>query len=186
MTRRTAAARGTSVTLAEAAEHWPAIERIFFLTAGGLAADATAAARRAHLARWTGYYRDEAPADTHIRITDDGTVVGYLMGCSDSRAAGRLYRDIPYYAAFENLFDTFPAHFHVNCHPDHQGRGHGTALVVAFVDAMRRGGTAGIHVVTSAEAGNAGFYRACGFSLLRETRWRGRTLLCLGRETGAT
>lgn len=130
-------------------------------------------ARARFLATWTGWYLSEGAADVWLSLDDAGTVIGYLTGCRDSRAARPLFTTVPRYDAFADLFDRFPAHLHVNVHPDHRNGGIGAALVEHFAAVC---GT-GVHVVTGAGARNAAFYRRHGFT---EAVERGG-LLFLGR-----
>ncbi len=168
------------VGLADAPDAWPMIEEIFFLSSSVQSFDSDDARQR-FLDAWTGYYRESEPDGIYLCLTPDKRVAGYLMGCRDSRAAKRLYADIASYAVFEDQFDAYPAHFHVNCHPDHRERGIGGRLVAAFLDDCRGKGLSGVHVVTAEGARNIGFYRRCGFETVAQRRWRDRDLVCLAR-----
>lgn len=160
--------------------HWRMIEEIFYLSSSRQGFDNPDEKLR-FFDRWTGYYRLNEPRHFLLAIAPGGRVAGYLSGCTDSRAARRLYSDIPYYAVFEDLFETYPAHLHVNCHPTFRGRGIGTELVEAFTGHCRRADLAGVHLVTSPGARNVGFYRRCGFDFSLIRRWRGTELLFLAR-----
>lgn len=168
------------VGLADAPDAWPMIEEIFFLSSSVQTFDSDDARQR-FLDAWTGYYRESEPGGIYLCLTSDNSVAGYLMGCRDSRAAKRLYVDIASYAVFEEQFDVYPAHFHVNCHPDHRDQGIGGRLVAAFLDDCQGKGLSGVHVVTAAGARNVGFYRRSGFETVARRRWRDRELVCLGR-----
>ncbi len=168
------------VGLADAPDAWPMIEEIFFLSSSERTFD-TDDARQRFLEAWTGYYRESEPDGILLYLAPDGRVAGYLTGCRDSRTATRLYADIDSYRVFEDQFDTYPAHFHVNCHPDHRNRRIGGRLVEAFLDDCRGRGLTGVHVVTAEGARNIGFYRRCGFETIARRRWRDRDLVCLGR-----
>lgn len=154
------------------------VEEIFFLSSP-TQAFVSPHARTQFLQRWTGYYRDCEPDRIYLSLQASGRLEGYLMGCRDSRAATPLYGDIDSYRLFEDLFDEYPAHFHVNCHPEFRGLGVGTRLVNAFLDACKGGAIRGVHVVTAVDADNIGFYRKCGFDFAVARSWRGRGLLFL-------
>lgn len=162
------------------AGHWRLAEEIFFLSATTQQFDSDEE-RRAFLDRWTGYYRECEPQHVYVAVFPGGAVAGYLTGCVDSRLARRLYRDIPYYALFEDLFEDYPAHLHVNVHPQWRSRGVGSRLVDAFVEECGTTGTAGIHVVTAPRLPNVAFYRDNGFTATEQRIWRDRQLLFLGR-----
>lgn len=128
--------------------------------------------RTRFLATWTGWYLEHAAEDVLLWI-EDGRTLGYLTGCRDSAAAEALFTTIPRYTLFADQFASFPAHLHVNVHPDHRGRGIGAALVDAFAETC---GT-GVHIVTAPDARNVAFYRRLGFEWAVERR----ELLFLGR-----
>lgn len=160
---------------------WRKAEEIFFLSAAPRQFDDTAQ-KQAFLERWTGYYRDCEPQHTWLAIVPGGHVAGYLTGCMDSRAAGRLYRDIPYYSLFEDQFEAYPAHLHVNVAPEWRSRGVGSSLVAAFVEDCDAARLAGVHVVTGPGLPNVGFYNDCGFVAAVRRPWRQKELLFLGKS----
>ncbi len=160
---------------------WQMAEEVFFLSAATQQFD-DAEKRRAFLDRWTGYYRDCEPQRIYLAIPPGGRVAGYLTGCMDSRTAERLYRDIPYYSLFEDQFGAYPAHLHVNVHPQCRGRGIGSRLVSAFVEDCDAAHVAGVHVVTGPGLPNVGFYRDRGFTTAVQRTWRRRELLFLGKS----
>jgi GNAT superfamily N-acetyltransferase len=157
---------------------WPMIEEVFFLSASRRVFPSNRE-RALFFERWIGYYRDHEPDGIYLSLPPSGRLEGYLTGCRDSRAATRLYGDVDSYRLFEDLFDEYPAHFHVNCHPEFRGLGVGTRLVNAFLDACKGGAIRGVHVVTAVDADNIGFYRKCGFDFAVARYWRGRGLLFL-------
>ena len=165
-------------------ELWRAVEETFFLSAARRDF-VTEQEKNDFLVRWTGYYRECEPEGVFLALAADGRVAGYLTGCADSRGASRLYRDIPHYGLFEDCFEAYPAHFHVNCHPDFRNRGIGTRLVEAYLLHCVRAGLPGVHVVTAPEARNVAFYRRCGLDFVVERSWQGRQLLFLGTRLDA-
>lgn len=160
------------LTGAERADARAALERIFF-AASSRQSFADDAARAAFLARWTGWYLQQAASDT-LLWRENGDWLGYLTGCRDSAAATQLFATIPLYDRFADLFGRFPAHLHVNVAESARSRGVGAALVNAFAADC----PGGVHIVTGAGARNAAFYRRCGFTFeqLRDG------LLFMGRE----
>ncbi|MGQ9370805.1 GNAT family N-acetyltransferase [Azospirillum sp. ST 5-10] len=158
-----------------------ALEAIFFLSAQRRTF-ATPQERSAFLATWTGWYVTHAAADLWFAHAADGAAdgapIGYLTGCRDSAGAHDLFRIIPRYDAFADRFAAFPAHLHVNVHPDHRNAGVGAALIAAFAADCRTAGLPGVHVVTGADARNVPFYRRNGFT---DADRRG-PLLFLGRR----
>ena len=141
--------------------------------------------RQSFLERWTGFYLSRYPEDVWLWRDADGGFAGYLTGCRDSAAAEPLYRAVPGYALFEDCFQAFPAHLHVNCRDGRRGAGIGARLVEHFAAACRADGLAGVHIVTAPAARNVGFYQRTGFTerVLRD--FGGRPLLLMGRRLRA-
>ncbi len=174
----------TLAARADARALWPQIEEIFFLSST-VRQFPSAKEKQTFLESWTGYYREDEPEHVYLSLGAGGRVAGYLAGCRDSGSARRLYRDIDSYRLFDDLFDAYPAHFHVNCHPERRRCGIGSALVAAFVAACVEEGVGGVHVVTAAVADNVAFYRKCGLEFAVSRPWGDRELLFLGRRLRA-
>ncbi len=167
----------------EAKERWKEIAEIFFLSASR-SHFRSSEEKAEFLRRWTGFYRDEATEHFHLAIAPDGRLAGYLTGCLDSAAAERLYRDLPHYRVFEDRFEAFPAHFHINLHPSFRSRGLGSRLARVFIADCAERRLAGVHVVTAADARNAKFYRRLGLTEADTRPWQDRELLFLGHRLG--
>jgi GNAT superfamily N-acetyltransferase len=166
----------SAVAVAERAGLVSAIEEIFFLSSpsGGTLAGAE---RGEFFRRWTGYYLDQE-TEFCLLYDEGGRVLGYLTGCAASHDAARLFDDLFYYAAFADFHDAYPAHFHVNVHPDARGQGVGAVLVEKFATQV---GTA-VHLVTAPGARNVRFYDRLGFATVAMRRVDGRDLVMLGRN----
>jgi hypothetical protein len=130
---------------------------------------------------FSGYYTDAEPESAWVafRSDDEDDVVGYLLGCVDSRRAwdpakigakhaflrGLLFR--PSTAKFYLRllgdvirdggvhrphvdFDAYPAHFHINLLPGARG-GVGLRMHFAFIEYLRERGVVGIHAEAMAQ-----------------------------------
>ncbi|MFI2433523.1 GNAT family N-acetyltransferase [Streptomyces sp. NPDC018693] len=128
------------------------------------------------------------------RVLDDGSgrAVGYILGTVDTpgfvewfrgrwlpRVAGRYPRpDGPARTPSEEMtgllhdpermvlpeLAEFPAHLHIDLLPQWQGRGHGRALMWAFLDALRAGGVPAVHLcMAQANTTARAFYDRLGF-----------------------
>ncbi len=159
------------------------IERILLVSANPRRV-ADEPSQDAFLDRWLAPYLAAYPAQILVALDEEeeGRVLGVLIGCLDS-AGAVVFRDLhPYYRLFADLYEAFPAHFHVNCHPEHRGRGIGSRLVRHFVALCRAAGLPGVHLVTAPDARNVGFYRRNGFTEAVERAESGRSYLFLGQR----
>lgn len=130
---------------------------------------------------FTGYYTDAEPESAWVvtHPDDDTRLLGYFLGCIDTRKAwdparvgmrhvltrGLLFRpstarfylrligDVIRDGGVERPridFDRYPAHYHVNLLPEARG-GVGLRLHVAFVAHLRARGVRGLHTETLAD-----------------------------------
>lgn len=152
-------------------------ERIFWMTATTREFRGRAE-REAYRDRWFGRYLSIFPEWALVARRKDG-VAGYLVGCPDTLGgpARPIVSDIFYYRPeLLSEIGAWPAHFHVNVHPDRHGQGIGQALITAFAAKCRSERLAGFHVVTAARAPAAHFYEKCGFGHQCEFDSGGRRL----------
>lgn len=132
--------------------------------------------------KWTQYYLEADPKEILVAVNKADQIVGYLMGCSDSRAAiPWMMERIAYYDIFEDCFETYPAHLHINCDPEVQGRGIGSKLIQAYCDQKAKEGLSGVHLVTTTDAPNVAFYKKNGFEFTLERQWNQSQLLLMGK-----
>lgn len=129
-------------------------------------------------------------------VLDDGArVVGYVLGTADTARWVREHRErwlprvgprhprdrAPAGTREHDLLDLLhhpehnlhpgleghPAHLHVDVLPEHQGAGHGRALIRAFVAALAARGVPGVHLgVDPRNTGARAFYDRLGFAEL--------------------
>ena len=130
---------------------------------------------------WAGWYMDNVPEQTLLLRGPENKIIGYLVGCFDSTSAGELFKRIFYYKELARWYTDYPAHFHVNCHPDYQGVGYGKALVERFGSDAEAAGVRGLHVVTGSTARNRRFYEQLQFRECVQILIGGRSLVLLGK-----
>lgn len=189
--RRTARKPHTLILVVEL--HWsikeadlPYVRDVFFLSSTRKEFK-SAHDRETFWDNYTRYYLYEKPDYNLIASTVDRPVSGYLMGCDDSAAALPFYKDrLAFYAHFADQFEAYPAHFHINTHPDKRGMGIGSYMLNRFVETLRERGVRGVHLVTSPDAENRAFYQKNGFTFELVRRWRGIPLLFMGRDLSAS
>lgn len=161
-----------------------AIRDIFFLSADPRNVSADEAKNAAFYLRWTSYYFEYEPHLIWLAWSNSGEerLMAYLMGCANSsQAQPRLERHIPSFGAFADQFMRYPAHLHINAHPEARGQGVGSKLIDQYVQDLKSRGVAGVHLVTSPESQNRRFYSRNGFNFELNRNWRGHPILFMGR-----
>jgi ribosomal protein S18 acetylase RimI-like enzyme len=134
------------------------------------------------------------PEFAFVVESDDGRVVGYIVGAPDTDAFETWFRDEWWpvrgarwprpdaevsrqdgtllYAygrgpGAEPYGAAYPAHLHIDLLPELQGQGWGRRLIETLADALRGSGVMGLHLVAAQEnTGALAFYSRLGFAPL--------------------
>lgn len=130
---------------------------------------------------WAGRYIDRWPDWVYLANEND-VPVGYLIGCPDTAANLSALQGLFYLQAFSPCYQTYPAHFHVNCDTEHRGIGIGAQLVERYCSDLGAAGIGGVHLVTASKARNRKFYARLGFHEHAQADVNGRQLVLLGRR----
>lgn len=154
------------------------IEEIFFLSSS-LKTFSSPERRQAFYKRWCEDYQNLYPEEFFV-VMEEGKILGYLSGCSDSTRALDVV-SVPGYSVFQDLFSSFPAHLHINFHPDARGLGLGSILVNHYIKYLNQRHIIGVHLVTSPSAQNVNFYLRLGFSKTQTRDFNGMPLHFMGR-----
>ena len=154
------------------------VEEIFFLSSS-LKNFSSEDRRQAFYKRWCGDYQSLYPQEFFI-IMDDDIVLGYLSGCSDSTQALSCL-NIPGFSVFQDFFESFPAHLHINFHPDARGKGLGSILMNHYMNHLKLHHVTGVHLVTSPNVQNVNFYMRLGFNKTETRDFNGTPLYFMGR-----
>ncbi|MCH2534079.1 MAG: GNAT family N-acetyltransferase [Bdellovibrionales bacterium] len=112
--------------------------------------------------KWLMPYLDQFPEYTLVSIDKNNVVSGYLTGCPDTSNAMNTL-NFNYMTLFQHLYQNYPAHFHINVHPNYQGKGIGKQLVHHFEDCLKPLNIKGTHIVTHPKALNINFYKKTGY-----------------------
>lgn len=128
--------------------------------------------------RWCKDYQTFYPEEFFVMI-EDSKVLGYLSGCSQSTASLSIL-DVPGLPVFADLFNSFPAHLHINFHSSVRGKGLGSLLVKTFIEQLKENHCKGLHLITSPNAHNISFYERLGFNYRVEREFNGMELLFMG------
>lgn len=137
------------------------VKNIFYLSSS-IQNFSTVERKEAFFKRWCGDYISLYPNDFYI-IHDKLKVYGYLSGTRDSSESLDVL-EVPALAVFSDLFEKYPAHLHINFHPDARGKGLGSLLVNHYKETLREAHIKGLHLVTSPGAKNISFYERLGFN----------------------
>lgn len=109
----------------------------------------------------------------------DGSVVGYIVASITTNIEGAYWSE--HLALFDDLYERYPAHLHINCAEEARGHGIGSRLVEQLESALKGPGVGGLHLITLAGARNVSFYQKLGFNHKVERLWNGKPLLFLGK-----
>jgi len=140
-------------------------------------------------------YVERHPEYAWVVESDDGRVIGYIVGAPDTPAFDTWFRDEwwPRYrqqfpppqrleseedrildGAYRRASDPsegtesdYPAQLHIDLLPEAQGQGFGRDLIEMLMERFRDAGVPGVHLVASARnTGAAAFYPRVGFTLV--------------------
>lgn len=129
--------------------------------------------------KYLGYYLEHYPELCFVAI--DEKVLGYVVTAPDSHS-NALYSIQPHLRSFENYFNKFPAHLHINCHRDSRGRGVGSKLIAQTENSLKSLEVSGLHIMTAPDAANQNFYKKLGFNFQVIEDFQGSSILLMGKE----
>lgn len=159
--------------------HLNQIKEIFFETSSLEWSSDTE--KQASFKKWTQYYFNRYPEWIYIAIKG-GQCVAYVMTCPNSEKAENLFQNFLSYDLFEDQFTSYPAHLHINIHPELHGQGIGKLLVERVASRLEEKKLEGLHIVTSPESKNVGFYKKMGFSYQLQRDFKNLKLLFMGKK----
>jgi ribosomal protein S18 acetylase RimI-like enzyme len=109
---------------------------------------------------------------------NEGNVMGYICGSLNSNSCSFLFENLKHYSYFKEFYSQYPAHLHINCHPDAQGKGVGSELIQEYCSELLVKGVKGVHLITAKNARNVSFYLRNGFHQVSSYQ----NLLLLGKS----
>ena len=113
--------------------------------------------------KWCGDYLRKYPETFFLAFDSNGKLLGYLSGALDTLETLKTLR-VPGVIHFSHLYEKYPAHLHINFHPEARGMGLGSLLVNHFCQFLIDRKIKGVHLITSKEAKNVSFYERLGFN----------------------
>jgi len=114
--------------------------------------------------------------------TEEAKILGYIACCPDTKSATELLSINPYLEIFSDLYDSYPAHLHINLAEASRGQGLGSQLIQHLEGILRDQGIRGLHLVTSPDARNRSFYRKNGFHVEFVRPYKGTMMLFMGKS----
>lgn len=128
--------------------------------------------------KYLGFYLEKYP-DLALMAGEE-RILGYTVGALDSKDQG-LQRIQPHLNLFQEYFDKFPAHLHINCHALSRGMGIGSFLIKELEKLFAVHGVIGYHIMTSPDARSRDFYQKLGlhFEVIKE--FHGTEILFMGK-----
>lgn len=129
--------------------------------------------------KYVGFYLVHHLSYFWVARTD--RILGYVVGSPQSNDP-ELYSIQPHLSVFEEHFNDYPAHLHINCHTEARGLGVGTKLVKKLEEQMREEGIAGLHIMTGADSRNRSFYSKLGFDFEVTLNFEGHPILLMGKR----
>ncbi|NBW81632.1 GNAT family N-acetyltransferase [bacterium] len=166
---------------AEKGRIWNGVEKIFF-ESSSKKTFATPEEKEAFRFKYLDWYAKHHPDCFFIALENDSDALGYICGVPDTRLHADLAKLHPWFTLFADCFESFPAHLHINCGESSRGHGLGSTLLTVFENHVKSQNAPGIHLVTSPEARNVGFYDKNGYKFTKTGEWKGASLLLMGKS----
>jgi ribosomal protein S18 acetylase RimI-like enzyme len=163
-------------------KHWSDVEAIFF-EASVKKSFSSEEEKKKFRYKYLDWYAQHHPECFFVAVNSetDKTAGGYICGAPDTLADTDLSILHPWFEVFSECFRQYPAHLHINCAASARGQGLGHELLIAFENHMRSKNVAGLHLVTSPDARNVGFYSKNGYTFTKIAHWKGTALLLMGK-----
>jgi ribosomal protein S18 acetylase RimI-like enzyme len=131
--------------------HLAEVENLFFINSNK---DFSSDKKRLEFKnKWLDSYINN-PDLFFVKIINE-KIAGYINGAESTLS------DI---SDFDLLTRSYPSHLHINVSTAYQSKGIGKELISYFKRHLANRGVLGVHIVTSPEARNVGFYRQNGFT----------------------
>lgn len=136
--------------------------------------------RAAFYYKYVGFYLEYYP-ELCLLALKNGKLLGYILGATKSQDS-KLYSLQPHLKKFQEFFQDYPAHLHINCSADSRGQGVGSKLIKAFEEKLQKLGVSGLHIMTGGTSRNRSFYQRLGFDFETEIMFQGSPILMMGKK----
>lgn len=126
--------------------------------------------------KYLGFYLQNYPEYCFVYL-DSNRVLGYIVAATKT---DQQLQQFEYYQSFEKCLSDFPAHLHINCSPAAQGKGVGSQLWSHLKEKLVTEKLVGLHIITTPEARNIGFYKKHNFDYRLDVKTDSYKLTLLG------
>jgi GNAT superfamily N-acetyltransferase len=137
------------------------------------------AEKEAFFEKYLGIYLKRFPE--HVWVAREGRILGYMIASPVTKDSA-LYAIQPHLQVFESYYQDYPAHLHVNFHPDARGKGFGGKLFSELEKQLQRLNINGIHIMTGPDSRNKSFYQRLGFDFEIILEFKGSSILMMGKR----
>jgi ribosomal protein S18 acetylase RimI-like enzyme len=128
------------------------------------------------------YYKSIRMALKEMKQNHPGAVTKYHMAYYRRREGSLLNFTHP--LKMKQIYSEYPAHLHINIHPDFQRQGIGQLLVDRLLSHLKEKGIRGLHLIVAFNNQKGiGFYRKYGFSKLLDIFPAGKSGIIYGVKT---
>lgn len=129
--------------------------------------------------KYLGHYLENYPDYFWVAKTD--RILGYMAGAPVTETPG-FYALQAHLKTFENFYEKYPAHLHVNFHADARGMGLGSKLFLELEKQFQRMNITGVHIMTGPDSRNKSFYHRLGFNFEVTLDFQGTGILFMGKS----
>ncbi|MFL5784963.1 MAG: GNAT family N-acetyltransferase [Bacteriovoracaceae bacterium] len=137
------------------------------------------AEKEAFYEKYLGHYLTHFPE--YVWVAREGRILGYMIAAPVTKNPG-LYAIQPHLVTFEEYFQDYPAHLHVNFHADARGKGLGSKLFSELEKQLQRLKIRGVHIMTGPDSRNKSFYQRLGFDFEVTLNFQGSPILMMGKK----
>lgn len=158
--------------------------------------------------RWCLYYLWHQPENSFVAVDQrSGLVLGYILGALDTPQMEKHFRQVMVplirkswrktrhktltgwkdylkllassnSGLFKELYTEYPAHLHINIHPDHQRKGLGYQLIRVYEANLINKQVPGYHLLVGGDnQAGISFYRKIGLTELKKVPSVGKSLV---------
>lgn len=130
--------------------------------------------------KYLGFYQKHFPEFFWVASSEQ-RVLGYVAGAPRTDLPS-LYEIQPHLKTFQQFYQEFPAHLHINLHAEARGLGLGSKLLIELEKQFQQNGITGLHIMTGPDARNKNFYSRLGFDFEVTLEFQGNPILFMGKK----